>query len=278
MADRARRSRTLNFARITKQPGRLLFFPNTADAIESCIDPKYRTTRYERTWRFSKAHRLDARFLAAKLGFVRAGEHEAVHFDEEQGDFVEVKRPSEEGNFSHFVVDTEHYVLVFEERLPDVRRQSFLGAFRALVRDEAKQPLEIEALSSHAKFRQWLETIDRLVRFRAVLSPPNPSWRPGTDDVRKLIEGTAADRVIVEASVEERGDGSLKVDTSIIDASAEHAEGGYARIKAVGLRQDRRREFSSDQNIETDRIEETHDDTSETIFTKVAASLRRRFR
>ncbi len=270
------RTRTITFAKIARRPGQAtLFERGFQDDLERALSPEYRVTRYGRTWRFARPKLIDHFYLMGKLGFERLATEAIIRYDDDLEDFVSDIRPSEQGSVSHFAIDLNSQILVFEERPPDIRRQSFLGALRALLR-ESDSRFEVETLADVTNFHEWIETVERVVRFSAALRRPNPEWRPRTQAIRDLIEPTGADRVDITATVDDPEAGKLTVEDSVLGQAVEHASEGYGQIRAVGIERGRRRFFSSVVNVQTSQVSESPEDNSETIFDKLIRALRDR--
>ena len=262
------RIRTVTFAKVVRAGTQATVFERSfAEDIVNAISPDVRIRRYGRLWRVSKPRELDG-FVAAKLGFERTGRGHAVSYDERVQDFVVMEQPSEQGNFVHFVIDLPRQVLAFEEKPPDIKRQSFLGALSALL-NQSQYQFEIQPLPDLADFQEWLQTVDRVVRFHAVLKRPNPEWRERTQKVRELIESTGADQVALDARVNNPQQTGLEVQKSILGDAVEHAGGGYAKVVATGVDEDKIKRFNSAQNIRSTEIEESPDEDSESIFQKI---------
>lgn len=240
------------------------------------LSPEASVTRYGRTWRLARSEIMEEHFLASKLGFARVGAAEEVSYDETLHDFVYKTRMSEQGSFSHFVLDLDSHVLAFEERPPDIRRQSFLGALRGIVQ-QGTYPFDVEALTESRDFWDWAGSVVRILSFKAILRPPNPQWRPRTELVRSLIEPTGADEVDLTAKVDPKGDGSLHVLDTVLHEAVDHASAGYARLSAVGSAEGRRRVFRSDQNVQTGSIAVDPDEDSPGVFRKLIRLIKERF-
>jgi hypothetical protein len=267
------RNRVVSIAKLSRRAGQTnLFEADLRTDILRALSPEFRTDRYGRRWRFSRWVDLDGRFVAAKLGYERVRETEAVHYDDVLEDYVTELRPNEVVSFCHFVVDLENQFVAFDERPPDIRRQSFIGAFRALLRTSLYR-LNIELVTDSAAFDEWVRTV-RLVRFSARLEQPNPKWRDDVGEIRALLEGTGADEISLIAQVENaRADAQLIVEDSIIREATTYARDGHARYRAVGISEGSRRHFQSVQHVPSMEIIETDDDTSDSIWEKVRVAL-----
>jgi hypothetical protein len=177
--------RTVLFAKITRDPQRRLFDRDFRTDILAAINPQNRTTRYGRTWRFSRPVEMDADHIAAKLGFTHEGDQERIEYDEEAEDFVVTAARESETLYSHFVIDTSSEVMAFEVG-GAIERQSFIGALKSLLHDADFQSA-VELLTDPAGLRQWAETVDRVVAIRALVHNPNPGWAADAGAVRELV-------------------------------------------------------------------------------------------
>ena len=268
------RRRKVTFAKISRAVGQSSLFESAfSQDLKGALDPHKGIERYGRLWRVSRPVIFDE-FLAAKLGFVRTGASEEVSFDENQEDFVTELRASEQGRFSHFVVSLVEGLMVFEERPPEIRRQSFLGALAKLLR-ESENRFDVMVLTEAKAFFDWLETVETVLAFRGIFERPNPQWRQRTDQVRRLIEDTGADKMTIEAKVNPKSEHGLEVATSLLGQVAVHAEGGYGQVKAIGEKDGKERTFRSAENAVTEEIVETRDDSSQTIFENLVKKLKK---
>jgi hypothetical protein len=101
---------------------------NFAQDIVAALDPGVSTTRYSRTWRLSQPQLTENNdVLWGKIGFVRQRDESAVRYDEDQHDFVTIPGTLGHGSFCYYALDLRTRHLLFEERRPDIRRNSFAG-------------------------------------------------------------------------------------------------------------------------------------------------------
>src|SRR5262245_58427578 len=123
--------RQVYFAKISRaQTG--MFDKTFAEDLLAALDPQHEVTRYNRLWKLSRP-RQEQGYMVGKLGFVRTSPAAETRYDEALEDFVTDTALANEGSFSMFVVDTAREIIAFEERPPNIWRQSFLGAFRGLL-------------------------------------------------------------------------------------------------------------------------------------------------
>jgi predicted nuclease of restriction endonuclease-like (RecB) superfamily len=70
----------------------------------------------------------------------------------------------------------EYALMAFEERAPDIYRQSFIGAFSKFLLN-AQSSYEIESIRHQVDFIPWLEKMDRIIQFSGTVHRPNPRWQ-----------------------------------------------------------------------------------------------------
>lgn len=225
--------RTVYFAKISRSPQTGAFDRTFAEDILDALDPQHAVTRYRRTWRFSRP-RVDGSDILGKLGFVRSAHASETRYDEELEDFVTSDSTASEGSFSMFVIDTEREILTFEERPPAIRRQSFLGNFSAILQ-QAGFRSSVTLLRDPTDFREFVDSVDRIEKIRAVVFEPNPGWREDARNLQAIIEQSNAQRAEVTA-VAAAGE-SLNAEADWIEgALGQAAEHGKGTLKATGFR------------------------------------------
>jgi hypothetical protein len=177
-----------------------------------------------------------------------------------------------EGSFSMFVIDPAREILSFEERPPDIRLQSFLGAFKALLA-EADFPASVDLLRDQSGFMEWAATVDRLVRVRAVVYSPNPGWNEDAGAFRQFVEQANAERAEVVAVAPE--DGTLEPDAQWIrGALGQIAEQGHGKLTAAGLTGDAKQRWVSGTRLQTTVIGDEDAATPEGVWAWLVRKLR----
>jgi len=217
------------------------------DDLAASLDPSRVTVRYGRQWRVSQPQ-ITSDFVSGKFGFVRRSAGSAIRFDEDREDFIVEDAPATQGNFVFYVVHLPSRVVAFEERLPDIRRQSFIGAMELLLR-EANAYWDLDSLSDEEDFEEWLAGIDLVTRFRATLKRPNPSPIRHARDVAELIEATNATSLVIEAGSAPEGAEGLEVTDTILGAAARHAGAGNGDFRVTGISGQSRRFFDSARRL-----------------------------
>ena len=246
---------------------------SSPEDLVAALSPDSHVERYNRSWRFSRPRRLDG-WLLGKMGFERLGERAGSTYDEELKDFVPITRVNEQVSFSHFVIELNSQTIAFEEKPPDIRRQSFIGAFQALT-GVAGLRFSLDLLSDAEDFREWLGTIDRLVRVRVVVRRPNPDWTEVPELLRRLLEPSNAEEADVTLwTGDDDSESGLVVDGTVIDDAAGYVAAGHGTLRARGRAPGgRNREFSSERNVRSVQIEEDVADDSESIFERIRGRL-----
>lgn len=259
------RKRQVWLAKISRRESTLLDNDFPSDLLVA-LDPTIRVHRYNREWRLSKPEQSGP-FIVGKLGFERPARREEVHYDEEAQDFVVESAPSEQGNFSYYVIEGRKQVLAFELRPPDIYAKSFLGALQKIL-SQSHPRFEIDLLSDVHSFEAWLESVDTVTRFFASLKPPNPSSSRRAREVRSLMDETDAERISIEATSSEEG-GGLTIKNTLLEAAADHAAEGNGRFRLSALKGGARRFFDSSNQLLTGQIEVSANDDEPSILRKL---------
>ena len=265
--------RRVTIGRVARRLGNASLFEQTfMQDVVRAASPQLRVTRYSRTWRLSRPQLRGQSLLEGKLGFERLAAQDVTTYDEALEDFVTQLTPSEQGSFSHYVLDLERQYMAFEERPPAIRRQSFVGAFNALL-NQSDNNLELSLVADEQSFAQWVESVERLQSFRAWLLLPNPIWKPEVQAIRGIMESTNAKEG--EVSVLAHGEGpGLDANAPLIDGTVAYSVDGNARFSAVGEVGGLRRQYSSDRHALDGSVVESKEDSSEVIWGRLLGVLR----
>lgn len=244
--------------------------------ISAALDPQITVERYGRSWRLSRPHTIEGQpFLWGKLGYQGAPSGSDVEYDEESEDFVTVSG-RQHGQFSYYVLDLEDRYLLFEERPPDIKRQSFSGALKAILHESA-DPMhifDVDTVADPDDFVAWLSRTDRVTRFRATVRQPNPNWDGRPQAVRDLIEESNAVRVAVEAAAGAGGPG-LEIMESDLKSFVEHISGGNGSISSTGeTAEGRTTLFNSDRKVRSTTTDVDVDESEESFLRRLVAALR----
>lgn len=261
--------RTVFFAKVTRKLR--LFDRSFGEDFLEAVQPGGSVTRYHRTWRFSRPRLTQSQFIRGKLGFVQLGEEEIADYDEKLQDFVTRKSVARQAHYSHFVADTDTEILAFEERQPDIRRQSFLGAFRGLIA-LADFEADVELLSDASSFPEWASKVDRVTRVRAVVHRPNPGYAEDAHAIRDLIEQSGAETV--EVLAKPAPGASLDPTAEWIQgALTQVSEHGQGTVAATGQRGESLTQWISERRVRMESIEEEASEESNTIWGKLQERL-----
>jgi|GEM_PF-3661369 len=253
---------------------------NVRDDLLGVLDPSTKVERYRRVWRVSRLEDAEG-FLCGKLGFSRRRQTEETFYDETRADFVTFEHDSSEGSVSHFVLyfpaeRPGEAVLAFEEQPPDIRRQSFIGAFTKFLSD-AHAGYEVQPIRREIEFTSWLEEMQRVTEFSGSFTPPNPRWRPRTEQVQTIVEETKADKLRLTAKVDKGGE-SLDVADSILGGIVEHSKWGYGEFSAKGERDGTTFNYRKGSSEVIEDIIEEAADTAGDIFHKLRTLVRTKIR
>lgn len=269
------RKRRISFAQISRAERQTTIFEGEfANDLEKALNPQTPVERYGRMWHVSRTQIIENRFLAGKLGFVQSKPAEEGVFDEQVEDFIVNVRPSDQVRFSHFAIDLDNRVLVFEEKPPEIKRTSFVGALGKLLKSSEAR-FDVALLVNELGFYEWVKTVERVFLFKGTFRTPNPSWRPRTDAVRDMITSTNADEMEMKAKVT-GVEKSLNVESPFLDGIVVHADAGYGKVEARGIEDGVESIFQSGEPVVTGEITETAEDTSESIRSKLIKLLKER--
>jgi hypothetical protein len=125
-------------------------------------------------------------------------------------------------------------------------------------------------ISDTAEFDAWLESVDRVTRFRVTLRPANPGYSKRAKQVRELTSEIEAERVTIEAQSEH----GLKVRETLLDGAADTAALGNGYYKVTGFKGMARRFFDSTKWFVSGLIDVTDVDSSATIEQKIRDLMR----
>jgi hypothetical protein len=270
--------RHVGLAQIKHLPQGDLLSSNLEDDLKRALEPSMKAERYQRVWRLSRLGQFED-FLCGKLGFSKSRLTEETFYDEKESDFVTLERDSREGAVSCFVLRIPHNeqemaLLAFEERPPDIYRQSFIGAFGKFL-SNARLAYEIENIRHKIDFIPWLDEMDRIIKFSGTFRRPNPRWQPRTEQVRDIIDQTHADMIKLAAKAHRPGQG-LNIEESILGGIVEHSKGGYGDYSVRGIRGESEFNYHHGSSEIIEEIIESPTDTVHDIFNKLIAIVRRR--
>ncbi|MDP4280388.1 MAG: hypothetical protein QQM50_07600 [Dehalococcoides mccartyi] len=249
------KSTSVYFCKLAYIPQMTLFQPypveNFEDAIRDIISPDKSINRYGRTWRFSLPRNFDG-FLAGKLGFVSVGIEKKTNYDEQAMDFTEEIVDARQSNYVYWILDLHTHILTFETKTPDIRYQSFRGAFEGFL--DYTNGMEIEDLVESTQFNDWSKSVDSILTFTANLRAPNPDYSKHPKLVGQILENTNADKAKIVLK-KAKGYGSLKIESTIQDL-VKYGESGYSTISACGEKDGRTKIFDSKKRIPVEKIGE----------------------
>jgi hypothetical protein len=262
--------RAVYFAKITRDPR--LFDRSFEEDIRDALDPLLTVGRFRRVWRFSLPVVLDGGYVAGKLGFVRTHPAAELTYDEDRLDFVETEGIATEGSFSMFVIDPQREIIAFEERLPEIKLQSFIGALKKLFA-AGDFRASIELLSDPRAFVEWARTVERITRVRAVVHPPNPGWNEDAGALRAIVEQAEAERAEVVAVAPPEG--SIDPSAQWIEGALTHiSEHGQGKVTAIGVTGQRRDRWQSGERRQTATIRDVDAASPQGVWEWIRQKLR----
>jgi hypothetical protein len=241
------------FSTVAYKPQRTLFQRSFDMDIQEVINPDTIVIRYGRTWRFSRPKMKDG-FLVGKLGFTATGTEKRADYNEEIKDFIEQTVDSEQATFVFWATDLSRQILAFETKPPDIKYQSFRGAFQGVLNERSDIGLTLEGIAEIAQFVEWVGSVDRVTRFTANLRTPNPDYSKHAIIIRELLEDTNADRVRLELVKLKESTDSLDTEKTIKDI-VEYQEEGYSSIIARGEKEKQLKIFDSRKKLPMEQID-----------------------
>lgn len=222
-------------------------------AIKEVINPDKSVLRYGRTWRFSLPKDRNG-FLVGKLGFTSSGTEKKADYDELKKDFVELTVDSKQSTFVFWVIDLLEQILAFETRPPDIKYQSFKGAFVRFLDERSDIGMTVEDIVETSKFKEWVNEVDRVTKFTANLRAPNPDYSKHPKIIQAILEDTNADRARVELSKLSESTDSLNTENTITEM-VEYGKEGYSSVVARGEKGELLKIFDSRRKIPVEQME-----------------------
>lgn len=246
---------------VAREPQSTLFQRDFKTDIQEVINPEEKTVeRYGRPWRFSQP-KTSNDYLSGKLGYIASGTETKPFYDEEHHDFVQQTVDTPLTNFVLWTLDLSKQILAFEIKPPDIKYQSFRGAFNGFIMKRSELGFEIEDFLETSTFLAWANEVKRVTLFKAKLRLPNPNWSKVPTSIQDFIRKTEADRGTIELIKDRDSADSLNTKDTIIEDAVTYAEYGYSDIYARGEKGERtfdsRRDSPSDQTDVDKEITET---------------------
>jgi hypothetical protein len=261
------------FGKVAYKPQATLFqaVHEFAEALQGAVNPETAVSRYGRIWRVSQPVHRD-RFFLGKLGFMSSGTETIPYYDEKRKDFIEQAVSAKRGHYVQWAIDLSTQIIAFETKPPDIKYQSFIGAFVGLLNERADIGLTMERIVESDRFFEWAKQIDRLTRFTAKLRTPNPNFARRPRIVRELLEDTNGDSAKVEISKSKESSEALKTEKTIRDL-VKYGEEGYSTVIAHGFKDGSPKVFDSKRKIPLERIEISLPISVEKIWDQIIRAL-----
>jgi hypothetical protein len=177
----------------------------------------------------AKPQEASERWIHSRIGYER--EDEQVEFwNPETQDFETNFLPT--GRTSPFALDVQSGLVAFQLRSGDIRPQTFVGAFQALLRKaDRTMGWQVQHLFHGIDWTQFVSQV-RLVELRIRLERPNPRY-PG-ERVERFVEDTGAYVINMAAHVPLDHPGELDPSEQLWQEDIEHADQGYGDYSATG--------------------------------------------
>jgi hypothetical protein len=215
-----------------------------AEALRRALVPGTRKEHYHREWIMGRITD-DAGCILGRIGFhrtVRGG-----GWDEEAGDLVPVDR--EDVVISPFAIDRETLRIAFQTRGNEIKSQSFVGAFQALL--DAASPVErwrVYHEKTEEPFEQWLSRVGRIERVRVRVRRPNPHYTGR--EVEDFVEGLNAKSAEISARADPDDPQGIDRHDAFLEQMVAHAE-RYGSYEVVGTDDEGARvEYRSTRHVE----------------------------
>lgn len=261
------------FAKVTHKPQRTLFQRSFDIDIQEVISPDRTITRYGRTWRFSKP-KIHNGYLVGKLGFMLLGIEIKAVYDEEILDFIEQTVDAELSNFVFWAIDLSKQVLAFETKPPDIKYQSFKGAFEGFLAERPDIGLTVEDFVQTSRFVAWVESVERVINFKAGLRTPNPDFSKHGKIIQAILGDTNADRATLELTKLKESTDSLDTEKTINDI-VKYGEDGYSSIVARGKKGEQQKVFDSRKSTPSERMDISKGITDDDKWKLIIDALRK---
>jgi hypothetical protein len=270
--------RDVYFVKITRnQAG--MFDRSFAQDLMAAIDPHGKephdkeVERYRKLWRLSRPKSEDG-FIVGKLGFERTAAAAQTRYDEQLEDFVTDEAVANQGSFAMFVVDEAREIMAFEERVPDIKFQAFIGAFRLLLHKNDPRWSAV-LLPDPTQYDEFVRSVDSINRIRAVVRRPNPGFLADAKNFEDVIVASHAERAEIVA-VAASGEGLVPDAPWVKGALAQITEQGVGTLTAVGTKEGRRRKWKFGTRLQV-AVMSDEVDTQEGIWDWMERQVRERF-
>lgn len=166
--------------------------------------------------------------FTGRIGFERSRGRTELWDEVEQDFLTEVLR---EGATSPFALNARSMIVAFQLRSsPQIKRQSFTGAFQALLREGSQQDgWEVTPLTKETTLDDFVARVEVLTQFKIRLLRPNPDFKH-RERVERLIEGTRAQLLDIAA----QNDEGVELDDPTVQEAIAHVDDGYGHYIAKG--------------------------------------------
>jgi hypothetical protein len=202
-------------------------------ALRNALQPGTEREHNQRLWRMGAVSDLDG-YITGAIGFqrtLRGGD-----WDEETKTFVRVER--EDQLWSPFAIETATMRVAFQTHGNEIRPQSFLSAFQALL--EKASPTErwrVHHETTTETFQEWLGRVERVERIHVRVERPNPNYH-GRDRVEEVVEGLNAKTAELTARADPEDPQGLDTDGELLRQLVDHADARYGSYDAAGTATD----------------------------------------
>lgn len=211
----------------------------------------------------------EGKSLVGRLGFQT--ESMAEIWDPEIKDFREDLLHG--GTTSPFAIDPDRRRVAFQLRPGLIRVKSLTGALQALMNAASSvNRWRVTEERESVTFDAWASDVDRVIRLRIRLQPPNPHY-DGRERVKQLVEGANARMAQVIWAADEAALDGLDVNEPFIREAIEHAS-QYGSYAATGENQGLPTVWGSDQESASEqRVAPTDPQTQEVTSETLRAQL-----
>jgi len=212
------------------------------DAVVAALVTGVVIERYGREWRMGRVS-VDRTFATGRIGFQRVAGSAEI-WDEVRGDFRE--RAVLTGVTSAFALRLSDLRIAFQRRPGNIERQSFAGAFQALLNAASEtEGWHVHPESDPVAFEEFVAEVDRLTKLTVRANRPNPNYR-GRRRLEAIVEGAHARYLSLTLAAIE-GD-SLDPGEPTIAEAIQHVADEYGVIRAEGVRERNVIKYDSDRD------------------------------
>jgi hypothetical protein len=153
-----------------------------------------------------------------------------------------------------WVIDLDAQYMAFEIEPPQIKYLSVRGIFNRCLNRLPQIGLEIGDFIETAKFKAWVNDIQKITLFRTILRVPNPHWASHPKRIQDLFIETNGDTVKIEVKKSKDSDNGIITKNNIVEDAVTYGESGFSDIYATGERNKQKEYFNSLQNSPSEKV------------------------